>query len=227
MLLQKQININMEDNGVRVSLKDNREISVEKFLTMETFLDTLHKNTKMESGLLPQGIRLYNRQGTSEEVLLEHPPGIKKVYWKDENEYTIPVPATLWYIKLQNVDDGYKILQNSHVYALKGPVLSLDTTYVYRFPFCNVDGYICWGDQQLPDWRSLLGLQSIPDIFFSAPFNGDLDGEKYTPFESQFGGNISLTKSLLNELDGKEEFPLKILIGKQTLTSALNYCYQS
>jgi hypothetical protein len=50
------------------------------------------------------------------------------------------------------------------------------------------------------------------EVFWSAPFNSDLDGNKYTPFQNDNDVTISNCHGFFEYLDGKETFRYGVLV---------------
>lgn len=220
-------NIDVSENGVLITQVAKNGITTTKNVDVQSLREKISENLSLSTGLLPLGVRMYHRQGIYESVLMEVPPAIREIHYTKSNKkhtFKIPVPWTLWFFKLRNEGDQ-KQMAWSNVYAMKGPVISENNTYVYKFPMSNTRGYICWGNQKLPRWKNLLGIGSVPDIFFAASFNSDLDSSgKYHPFENDKGDEITGTFALFEELDGKTEFPDRILVDKHTIADAIQYC---
>ncbi|MNE60902.1 hypothetical protein D3C80_1560790 [compost metagenome] len=91
-----------------------------------------------------------------------------------------------------------------------------DDTNLYNFPIGNVydDLRICWGNTRLPSISSVVQLSGIPNIFYSAPFNGDLMGNN--SFRG-YGHNGMHIVQFLDMLTEHTYFPMDRLIQWGTL----------
>lgn len=210
-----ELSMEVTESGLKVKTRTPEGAVSSKYVSVQDLQAAFARNVSFDTGLLPIGVRMYRRHNEREEIFFELPPEIRKVKWSNGNEYTVPIPWTLWYIYLQTDPSGMKMHARSSVFAMKGTIIGNKLSRVFRFPFCNVDSYICWGHTKLPLWKDLTGITSIPDLFFGANFNGDLDHEKFKPFKTKIKGqNVEIygTHSLFKHLDGKEEFPEDILI---------------
>jgi len=225
----KSATIDISEQGVLITQVEDSGAYITKNVDIQSLRETIAEDLSLSTGLLPLGVRMYRRQGQHEYVVMEVPPALREVHYTRSNKkhtFKIPLPWTLWFFKLRN-EGNQKNLAWSNVYAMKGPIVSEKITNVYTFPMSNTDGYICWGNQRLPSWKNLLGLASVPDIFFAAPFNSDLDyPDKYTEFKNEHGDWISGTFALFEEIDGTDVFPDEILTGAHTLEEALRYFFE-
>ena len=225
----KSATIDISEQGVLITQVEDSGAYITKNVDIQSLRETIAEDLSLSTGLLPLGVRMYRRQGQYEYVVMEVPPALREVHYTRSNKkhtFKIPLPWTLWFFKLRN-EGNQKNLAWSNVYAMKGPIISEKITNVYTFPMSNTDGYICWGNQRLPSWKNLLGLASVPDIFFAAPFNSDLDyPDKYTEFKNEHGDWISGTFALFEEIDGTDVFPDEILTGAHTLEEALRYFFE-
>lgn len=225
-MIEKAI-IEVDINGILLTEHHDAGNKVIKNISVADFRDRITKNTVYDTGLLPPGVRMYKRGSKTELLLLETPPSIKEVEYNDRygefnGAYKIPTPWTLWFFSLRREDNGVRRWHGGAVYAMKGPVLNLETQ-LYMFPFSNTNGWICWGDIQLPSWRNLIGVGSLPTIFYNGEFNRDLDGSHFRPFMSEKEEDLEVhyTDELFFEIDGKDEFPVDILYEEFTLGEAL------
>ena len=225
----KSATIDISEQGVLITQVEDSGAYITKNVDIQSLRETIAEDLSLSTGLLPLGVRMYRRQGQHEYIVMEVPPAIREVHYTRNNKkhtFKIPLPWTLWFFKLRN-EGNQKNLAWSNVYAMKGPIVSEKITNVYTFPMSNTDGYICWGNQRLPSWKNLLGLASVPDIFFAAPFNSDLDyPDKYIEFQNEHGDWISGTFALFEEIDGTDVFPDEILTGAHTLEEALRYFFE-
>ena len=82
---------------------------------------------------------------------------------------------------------------------------------IYRAPFSNVydDGRICWGHNavQIPQLKAIQGLSTL---FFGAPFNTDLDENRFNRFNRSYvDGTASLSLHLQMEMNAMLKDPEK------------------
>lgn len=106
---------------------------------------------------------------------------------KDEylylHNYKIVTPRLMWFVHVREKSDGTFAAIDTRLYATKGPLLT-GKEDLYVAPFSNVFGSnnICWGKNTvvLPSIKSIQGLSTL---FFNAPFNIDLDSNRFLEFE--------------------------------------------
>jgi hypothetical protein len=199
--------------------------------TIEDVQRILLENFQFATGWLPAGTRYYRRGNDLETVLIESPPIIRGVEYRGNaptnSKFTIPLPWTLWKFSITD-QQGKRRLAESMVYAMKTPIVPGREAdhQLYRFPFSNVSSGICWGggsenSNAMNTLTNVSYLGRMIEQFWSAPFNGDLDGGKYTPFANDNGTTVSYCHGLLEHLDGKTSFPYDILIAERTLGSLI------
>jgi hypothetical protein len=124
-------------------------------------------------------------------------PGQKVTTWLGENERVeIPIPRTV----LMGAGSNY------YLFAQRGKHVDVNGA-LYHAPFPNVypSGRICWG-RNTPGEALAENARRVWDMFFEAPFNGDLCGGKCV---SQ-GSDV---RELLRSWKDKNKFPEDELIG--------------
>jgi hypothetical protein len=216
--------------GTRISIEKDGGIKNTKNSTIEDIQRVLLENFSFVTGWLPAGTRFYKRGNDLETLLIESPPSIRGVEYRTGDrtlKFTIPVPWTLWKFSLAD-RQGKKYLSESSVSAMRQPIAPGRERdhQLYIFPFSNVNGGICWGGGSenhavIDSLDSVSKLGRLIEQFWSAPFNGDLDGNKYTPFENEKGVRITHCHGLLEHLNGKAAFPYDILRTERTLGSLI------
>lgn len=207
------------------TFKENGVLS-KKHSTIENIQEVLLENFKFSTGFLPAGSRWYNRGDDMETVILESPPSIRRVSFSKRSnteEYIIPVPWTLWSFSLKK-SHGKAILSSSSVWAMKNPITPGKEKEhpLFTFPFSNVSGSICWGGSRetrniIESINHISKIGRMVEVFWSAPFNTDLDGGKYHPFQNENDETIDHCHGLLQYLNGKDKFPYDILKLDETL----------
>ena len=107
-------------------------------------------------------------------------------------------------------------LEGSRVCVAMEPVppgmefIPSDNTIVARFPFPNVyeDSRICWGQSRIPTF-DLQTIQGLCNLFWSSPFNHDLDREQLPP--TWRGSAPPRGKELFKTLAKEPTYPLDLL----------------
>jgi len=183
--------------------------SVRKYVNFEDFEEIFKKNINIDTGILPKGAIYYSRENGNTIVILQRDPQKTEVSYhrrgsSDVVKYNIPTPYSVFgfIVRERRIVDSFLV-------ASQMPILE-NTTEVYKFPFGNVfdDFRICWGRTTLPTIRSPRFLAGLPNLFYAAPFNGDLS-------ENVFQGYHYDTNNLehfFEELNGREMFPHQKLI---------------
>lgn len=206
--------------GTSITILKENGVTLKKHSTIENIQEVLLENLELATGFLPAGTRWYSRGDDKETIILESPPSIRRVSFSrgaHRDEYTIPVPWTLWKFSLKN-KHGKAILSSSCVWAMKNPITpgKEKKHELFIFPFSNVSGSICWGGSRetqdiIKSIDHVSKIGRMVEVFWSAPFNTDLDGGKYTPFQNEKGETIDHCHGLLDHLDEKDKFPYEIL----------------
>jgi hypothetical protein len=207
------ITMRIDDYGVNVEIENEGQKSF-KYLSMPKFQQLALQDYNFDTGLLPVGTVAFKRSGAEERLAIVQPAGIKHVKFEVDQgkekrieEYKIfPVPPLLWIFKL----DLDKCLKETKVFALQSGFV-VANTMLFDAPFSNVssqNGNVCWGNNKVLDkpFKTLVGLSSLPKIFFSQPFNKDLDEEIGNPDHK-----LAKTLMFFRQYNGQKKFPLEIL----------------
>ena len=225
------ITIHIDPNSIKIESTYGDRKTV-KHTTLESLKAAISQDYKLETPLLPGewGLQKYVRYGSWELFALSEPPRFTTVkynlYDNDEEvededflHFNIPIPPLLWIFTTRTINNDRQ-LYYSAVFALKSSILT-ENDLLYRFPFSNVSGTVCWGENDIQLSVNPKSIQSLPHIFFSSPFNSDLDGDKFRPFydDKYINGYVDDTLSLFrylhakseNEKQEEPEFPLSIL----------------
>lgn len=193
-----------------------------KVVSLQSLCGAFSSCAAINTGILPYGTRHYYKSDCKELIVMEFPESIRNVEFQEEEEgtFVVPVPRLLMAVTLLNRSDGYSDICHTSMAALREPLAGFPSS-IYRFPFCNVSDYVCWGDQELPRFRmnAYQGLDSLVNLFFSSPFNGDLDGnfdtsvfEDMLSDDEEFDDDEAYTYQLFEHLDGKDKFPNSLLV---------------
>lgn len=218
--------IEFEPTHVRITDKDHDGYTTIKTVSPQAFIEAMNSDAEFQTGLLPPNTRYYRRIDRSEHIVVEVPPSIRTVTYK-RREYKIPVPRILACFSMRNESAGYSSVYSTSFSVLKMPLLG-PTTETYQFPFPNVDINVCWGSNALPKYQrgQYQSLCALVDLFFDAPFNDDLDNHSFAPFDYiDIDGRVRRAThfpDLIDYLDGKDEFPLGILVREETFEQWLS-----
>lgn len=178
--------IRVNDYGVNIEIENNGQKKF-KFLSLPKFQQLVLQDYNFDTGLMPVGTIAFSRSGNGERVAIIQPESMQKVSFEIQEadkssmieKFTVPVPPLLW---IFSFDLGKK-LNGADVFALKDTFL-IKSTMLFHAPFSNVneDGRICWGHENVLDkpFKTLVGLVSLTRLFFSQPFNADLDWGRIT-----------------------------------------------
>lgn len=211
------------DDAIKVTYEDESGAINSKLVDPGDLSAALAQQTRVETGLLPRNTRMYTRSEGSETVAIEFPAHIRTVFFQGQ-PFKIPIPDTLHILHIVSRDNfTTRELSGSSLFALKVPLVSMDTP-VFRFPFGNVyyGGDVCWGSVRRPVYRNLYLFSAVPELFFSSNFNGDLDTGNFVPFDDT-DNNLPVVRGshLMRYLNGKEEFPVDVLIPSGSLKDVL------
>lgn len=184
----------LPDNIQIETVKDGRK-SI-KNTDLRSVQEVLTRGERIETPLLPGiwGTQKYLKVNNREVFVITTPPHIREVAYDYSNDngqgvqkYTIPLPGFTWMIANDvHPGSGKRRYVHGIVYANKNQVLT-ENDQLYRWPFANVGGSMCWGAVQ-PEISGSKSIQTIPDQFLTNPFNSDLDGDRYQPFTEKIKG---------------------------------------
>jgi len=174
-----KITVEITKSGARIeSMSFNGSKNV-KTVSVADLANVFAKNAVLDSGILPtsDGIAYYGNHSDKEIVVYTKPPLIRTLSYRKE-KFRVPVPRTYFFVSLSpNAQTGTKKIVKTNMFAANG-IIRKKTDYLRRFPFCNVygsSGNICWGSNTLSPIRDLYGIEYYFDLFWSSPFNGDLE----------------------------------------------------
>ena len=167
---------------------------ISKFVTANDLVAAFSK-VEVDSGWLSPGIVRTGLNANGAWFVYSAPVQKVSIILDREDSFDIPIPRTLL------IGTGKKM----YLFALAVDHFSRDTL-VYRAPFPNVyeDGRICWGQNAAPPVAVEKARQAW-ELFFKAPFNGDLVNGKCASSEND-------VRQLLRGLAEKNKFPLKELV---------------
>ena len=200
------ITMRLNNTGVFVDIVDGKKRQ-SKFLTLQNFQSCISREFCLDTGLLPVGTIAFKLHQDRKRLAMIRSAGIKSVKYELSDEghdiikdYIVPIPALLWIFEM----NLRNIILDTRVFAVKTELIT-PNIHVFNVPLSNVydDGRVCWGDKDFlrEPLRSLVGLASLPDVFFSRAFNRDLDVRRNGLFALDF----------FQQYDKKEIFPAEIL----------------
>ena len=219
--------------GTKVTIEKENGIKVQKNVTLNNLRTALMENFQFATGWLPAGTRHYGKRNDIESIIIESPPTVREVQYSSRDgieSFVIPVPWTLWKFSLMPRDNKV-LFRSANVWAMKRPITpgSENQHSMYTLPFSNVGGSgdICWGSgsetsKVIETITSINKVGRMIEVFWSAPFNSDLDGDKYVSFQSDTGIRINHCYGLLQHLNNKTTFPYEILTGERSLSNILD-----
>lgn len=183
---------------------------------LQAVQEIMSRGERITTPLLPfgWGVQKYTRVNNREQYVIATPEtrhsssyDMRSETGEDGiKEYDMVAPASIWiiYTEIDPRTDKRRYV-HGNVYAIKQQVLSLQER-LYHYPFANTTpSYICWGSgSDYPELNGSKSLMTIPDRFFSNPFNGDLDGGKFNSFQSKIASRnivVERTLHLLRHMD--------------------------
>ncbi|MCE1255783.1 MAG: prokaryotic E2 ligase family D protein, partial [Anaerolineae bacterium] len=156
-------------------------------------------STEMDSGWLSTGIKRAGRNGAGEWFVYYRQPAKEQIILKFEKKsstITLPIPATLL------IGKG----RDFYLFTMAGNEFDINAT-TYRAPFPNVDidsGKICFGSNPVPG-ANHSNAEKVWQLFFDAPFNGDLSQNKSVTHKED-------VRVLLKTLKDVDVFPVEEMI---------------
>lgn len=199
----------------------------EKCVSISNLISELSKKDIQTTGIIPPNTRLFSGTSTNYRIVLEASAKIRKTaIWVAEKSYQLgnkykpeivelPFPICLFYFR---VEQG-KLL-SSRLYCIKD-FLKSTTDDLYNFPYGNIydgDGRICWGEAKIPpNIHSPMLLYGLINLFFEAPFNGDL----YAGFRSVNIKDVNNFWDLIKYMKEQKIFPSKSLVASKINLSDL------
>lgn len=207
-----------QSEGIYVLTGDGIRQS-KKYINYEDLEEIFKQNIKIDTGILPRNCIYYARQDRGYLAVLQVDPQQLDILYHGRRssevlKYKVPIPYVYfaYLVRDRRVVDSYCI-------SSKYPVLE-KTTQMYTFPYGNVfdDFRICWGRQVLPEIPNPRYLADLPDLFFAAPFNGDLSENRFVGFNYE-NNNLG---HFFSDLNGRAMFPHNKLIENCTFEDFLN-----
>lgn len=155
----------------------------------------------MSSPVLPEGTLQYWRGHGYQIVTIYRPAHTRKMYFY-EDEYTLPIPGTVFAFRLDSHDGGTPSMTESAVFTVAGRWEG-PKTQLCGYPYGNVydEHTICWGDLEFEEVQ-LHQLTGVPDMFLGSPYNDDLEGHYQNPDPDD--QNV---QSFWEEMKDKTTFP--------------------
>lgn len=124
------------------------------------------------------------------KLVLDFPKSIQTIHYETSSEKRVDfigIPRTLMIVGVEKTKENrWKVVSEStKLFAIEEHANIQEDTTLYHFPFPNVYkdedvGKICWGLNQLPLFDELKDLESLFQLFLSAPFNEDLGIRLFT-----------------------------------------------
>lgn len=199
--MTEKIVFTMQDGYVETEIVENingMDSRESKIISLEDFGNLIQKFQSNDTDWLPGQYGLQRMIETKSQKIFAYitPPERKKVTY-DDNSYEIVTPILVWFVSVSK--EGYH--RYSEVFALKSPLFTFKEE-VFLAPFSNIypRGNICWGDNSL-EFPTNKSIQSISGRFFSAPFNGDLDEDKFISGDGYNGHNMFRVNHLMRHQD--------------------------
>lgn len=202
----KEITFTLTNGYVKTTTTSAGGSISSKDISLEDFGKIVQKFTVQESDWLPSeyGLQKFHIGKNHNTYLIVTPAKLLSVVYGEK--YNIFTPVLAWFLKFRNNGKGREMsYSQSQLWALKSPIFTTKEQ-LYRAPFSNVwpDGRICWGQEEgklkFPTEKS---LQGIPDRFFAATANSDLDESRFRTFTSKYGSKPEMFKAnhLFKEMD--------------------------
>lgn len=197
-------------DAVKIRINENDKIS-EKIVSLDAFLNCINKNAKKTKemkriGAIPDSFYdgYLNDESYFETKSVFILPKHKRIFYLEHNPYVIPMPSLVFLFHVQ-----LNTCVEVSAFVLADKVAKEDSV-LYYYPFSNVakNGRICWGDYQLPDVHNFMELPPIMNIFLDGINNYDL-------FQKENNRKALDLAEMLNQLNGKNSFPISWLVKKQ------------
>ena len=158
--------------------KRTRVVSVESVI-MALRNSTVMQKVNVAVGKIPCGYydaQVSEEQGKFSADMVAVLPAGKQMMQYEETLYDVSIPSLVFQFSVAR-----EKITETKVYAMKDEVPT-DKSRLYRYPFGNVSqgGYVCWGGNNLPNIRSLKGLEEAMMLFIQSPCNSDyFRGKEY------------------------------------------------
>jgi hypothetical protein len=171
--------------------------------------NAVRSNFFTRTGIMPLGVRHYEKAGNRRLVAVEVRPKVMEVKYRDYKMY-VPFPGVLMVFK---ICDGR--MSTAWCFALKESVSRGDVK-LWKFPFsntCSIDDHICWGsgnEGRVPRQLDVRNILAPVHIFLTSPWNNHWDEGKFTRF-TRGGTKVRRCYDLMRALEGKAEFDYSIL----------------
>lgn len=170
-----------------------------KYVNVEDLRSILMEHMRLETGILPDFCKYYLNTDGKTIMVLQTPAKKREILYhgrgsRSVEEMTVPFPHVIFGVCLEG-----STVRQVLIYASKTPIVNNDTRLA-RFPFGNVweDGRVCWGNTSIPSINNINQAITVPNLFFQAPFNGDLSENAFRGYSSS-NDLTNLLRSLRNE----------------------------
>lgn len=200
------LEVSISDSGCQVTQVLGDGTRRVKTTDLASFISAMGNQIDMDSGYLDPTVIRMARSSQSVQVIAWDKSRVRRVTYHDRTrdrggvrEFNIPTPNTLFHLFFNQLNNrqGFNLSQ-TRVFCIGNDLVVNDNTVIYQFPFSNTsgDGAVCWGSTPVHGlvYRLDNGPSDIINLWWSGTFNHDLDH-----------GRRTLT--LLQELDGLEQFP--------------------
>lgn len=203
------IKINGGSDEASVVLTDKNGVKKHKIVVIDDLISQLTSSFKLSTGILPKNTRFFSGSLSNYIIGIEEPSRVRRFACKHGDIMTtdirVPFPTCLFAFSI----NGGR-LNGSKVFATSGSSILKDTDPLFCFPFGNVyeDGRICWGSNRIPPANTPLAVTGIINLFYDAPFNGDLfdiAGVRYP------NSDVYNFHTLIGYMNGKDSFPYSLL----------------
>lgn len=193
--MTKEAVLFLKNSHIHVALNENN-MRTEKNIAYSDISRLFENRGNTTSDYLPgeYGVQRYATSRDKELYLYTEPPRVVETKYSigghmHKNQFVCP--ALAWFVMLRKRGNTYEYLEG-HVFAMKGSILTGKET-LYRAPFSNVynDHRICWGNNVVL-MPSIKAIQGLSTLFFNAPFNNDLDSERFRSFDRKLTGGQAI-----------------------------------
>ena len=173
-----------------------------KFVTIQSLIESLVSEQGLSTPLLPFGTRKYVKNESIHTIYMEIPEMKRHITYKNSDgkiifQGSVPMPWGIFKMEFKEKigSAGFTFNKNSSaIWALERPLVnSEDNLYFYPLPNVFSHSHICWGSTFSSgdlNFENLSMAGRVMDAFFSSNFNTDISPRmnKYNRYEDLLRG---------------------------------------
>ena len=167
------IELSDESGTIIVRTKDEQGVESVRQASHQEFMKLFEQSIEVKdfnSGLLPQNALHYKRKQSSHEISLLYEEPFAEMTYEKTTYPQFPLPRLVFRFRLSF---GGQVLDEYVGVVEQGKITSESKMFHYPFGNVNNSGNICTGGNQLPRYKELRIVQSLPEHLLRLPNSDD------------------------------------------------------